>query len=634
MVARLLDGSNTPPPEPQILHAGPLTLDYEPGQIRAVRIGNREIVRAVYAAVRDQNWGTVPGTLSEVSVRTDGHSFELSFTSDHRQQGIHYVWHGAIHGQEDGTIQFSFDGEAKTGFRRNRIGFCVLHPMEVAGMPCIIEHTDGTVEHTKFPEVISPHQPFVDVRAIRHEVTPGLSADVRMDGDAFETEDQRNWTDASFKTYCTPLGLPFPVEVRPGDQVHQVITIRLIGSAAAPTAEDAASSLQVTDLVRPIPPIGLCYAADSQLSVRELAQLATLRPNHLRVDIDPVIALKALREATDVAGRCGAQLEIAVHLGDSVDADLQRIAGAVDIVHPPIARWLIFRFGERSTRRATVQAARAALTRFGAPIGAGTDAFFAELNRERPPADELDWVCFSNNPQVHAFDNRSLVETLAANAATVHSVRTFSGDARIAVTPVTLKMRWNPNATAAEPVTPPEVLPRRVDPRQMSLFGAAWTLGCLRALILAGADSLTFFETVGWLGVIERDSGSPLPELFPSMDGGVFPLYHPLADALEFADGEAKAIASNAPLTAEGIWLQLNGRSCVLAANYTASVQPLTIQGVSGSWRVRYLDESCVEWALRDPTSFRATSGALQSAGPDGLRLTLLPYATVRCDLS
>ena len=29
-------------------------------------------------------------------------------------------------------------------------------------------------------------------------------------GDVFEMEDQRNWTDASFKTYCTPLRQPFP----------------------------------------------------------------------------------------------------------------------------------------------------------------------------------------------------------------------------------------------------------------------------------------------------------------------------------------------------------------------------------------------------------------------------------------
>jgi len=48
------------------------------------------------------------------------------------------------------------------------------------------------------------------VRAITHEVAPGVRAEVRLLGDVFETEDHRNWTDANFKTYGTPLRLLFP----------------------------------------------------------------------------------------------------------------------------------------------------------------------------------------------------------------------------------------------------------------------------------------------------------------------------------------------------------------------------------------------------------------------------------------
>ena len=43
-----------------------------------------------------------------------------------------------------------------------------------------------------------------------------------MEGETFETEDQRNWSDASFKTYGTPLHLPFPVEVEEGTRVAAV----------------------------------------------------------------------------------------------------------------------------------------------------------------------------------------------------------------------------------------------------------------------------------------------------------------------------------------------------------------------------------------------------------------------------
>ena len=63
----------------------------------------------------------------------------------------------------------------------------------------------------------------------------------------------------------------------------------------------------------------------------------------------------------------------------------------------------------------------------------GTTVNFAELNRGNPPVWVSDGVCFSIHPQVHAFDNRSLVETCAAVADTVASARQFSEVYPIAV---------------------------------------------------------------------------------------------------------------------------------------------------------------------------------------------------------
>ena len=130
------------------------------------------------------------------------------------------------------------DGAARSTFLRNRIGFCVLHPIhECAGAACQIEHVDGTIETTRFPHYIAPQAlvdgiihpvyPFADLRAMAHEVQPGVWADVRFEGESFEMEDQRNWTDASFKTYGTPLRLPFPAEVASGTRITQSVTLTL-----------------------------------------------------------------------------------------------------------------------------------------------------------------------------------------------------------------------------------------------------------------------------------------------------------------------------------------------------------------------------------------------------------------------
>ena len=145
---------------------------------------------------------------------------------------------------------------------------------------------------------------------------------------------------------------------------------------------------------------------------------------------------------------------------------------------------------------------------------------------------------------------------------------------------------------------------------------------------------MTFYEVVGWLGVIERDGGSPLPQLFPSVAGGVHPLYHPLADVLEFAGGEAVPTVSSAPLTAGALVLRKDGRLRVLATNTTPFPQTLTLEGVQGVFAVRALDETTADRALRDPAAFRASAAESVKAGPDGLRLTLRPFATLCCDVS
>ena len=42
----------------------------------------------------------------------------------------------------------------------------MLHPVQDGA--CEVEHTDGRREMSRFPARISPHQPFMDVRALTH----------------------------------------------------------------------------------------------------------------------------------------------------------------------------------------------------------------------------------------------------------------------------------------------------------------------------------------------------------------------------------------------------------------------------------------------------------------------------------
>ena len=128
------------------LQAGPLNLFYEAGDLRYIKFGDKEIIRRVYVAVRDHNWDTVIPVLSNVRMNIANDSFNINYSVSNIQDNVDFLWEGNIIGKPDGTITFSMDGVARSTFWRNRIGFCILYPMEYAGADCEIEHVSGAFE--------------------------------------------------------------------------------------------------------------------------------------------------------------------------------------------------------------------------------------------------------------------------------------------------------------------------------------------------------------------------------------------------------------------------------------------------------------------------------------------------------
>jgi hypothetical protein len=266
------------------------------------------------------------------------------------------------------------------------------------------------------------------------------------------------------------------------------------------------------------------------------------------------------------------------------------------------------------------------------PLVAGTNANFAELNEAPPPLSLLDGICFAAHPQEHAFDNRTLVENLEGLAAVVESARALAAGRVLAITPVTLRRRVNPYATGPAPQPEPGELPPRVDVRQLSLFGAGWTLGSLKYLAANGVASLTYYETTGWLGVMETEEGAPLPDRFPSRAGTVFPLYHVLCDLAEFGPGAVLAGRSSAPLVLDGFAVRQDGITRALLANFTGRPQAVTVEGLGRRVRLRHLDETNAERAMAAPEAFREEAGEERPTAGGRLELVLRPCAVVRLD--
>lgn len=649
-------GKEAPLPEQIPLRAGPLTMIYENGDLRYIKLGEKEIVRRLYVAIRDRNWGTAANVLSNVQIHVEEDAFQISYDCTNKILDIDFVWHGELRGDATGTITCAMNGKARSTFLRNRIGFCLLHPHAIAGVNAQIEHVDEYSEASLFPIHIAPQQvidgeikpvaPFNEMRAVAHEIVPGVWAEVRFGGEIFEMEDQRNWTDASYKTYGTPLRLPFPAEVQADTSIRQLVTISLL-NRDWPAADEAVSMAQnklvlltIGDKRTPLPKIGVGVAThDQPLRAVELGRLRALGLSHLRVDLrlGEATYASALRQATEEASALGVALEVALHLTDNAAAELRALAALLHEIQPPVATWLVFHVKEKATSAQWVTLARETLASYEAKakIGAGTNLYFTELNRSRPPLAALDVVAYSINPQVHAFDNASLVETLAAQATTATSARQFCENLPLIVSPITLQPRFNPNATGPEPEPAPGELPAQVDPRQMSLFGAGWTLGSIKYLAETGAvASVTYYETTGWRGVMETAQGSALPQQFPSIAGGVFPLYHVLADVGEFAGGTVIQSTSSEPLQVDGLVLQKAGRTRLLLANFTPHAQRVFVHPVQQGATVRYLNETNAAAAMSAPAEFRATAGAVLTATAGKLELALRPFALACIDIT
>ncbi|HXI17040.1 MAG TPA: hypothetical protein VNM48_11775, partial [Chloroflexota bacterium] len=405
---------------------------------------------------------------------------------------------------------------------------------------------------------------------------------------------QRNWTDASYKTYCTPLRDPYPVEVKAGTKIKQTLAIQLTGdlgrvrlpSLTSPTAVRVTIGSHPTTL---LPPIGLGVAAHGlPLSQVEIGALKRLRLAHLRVTLELTRPEweQRLDDAAAQAAALGVALEIEAICGDS-GAGIDGLAAALasHVKHAPIARVLVFpKMGVVTTEpvmRRSREVFRAA--RLDVPLGGGTRADFVNANRAELPIDEMDLIGYAINPQVHAFDNASLVETLPGQRATVENARRIAGGKPVTVGPITLRQRLNPAATAAEPQVASDELPSRVDPRQLSSFCAGWTLGSIRHLAAAGAAALTYFETTGWLGVMERADGGQSHPRFPSEPGMLFPVYHVFAaigDLLATRNRvELLPVEISAPRTVEALALQAGDQRIALVANLLDAAQRVEVAG-------------------------------------------------------
>jgi D-apionolactonase len=633
-------GTKERPPKRITLKAGALTVDFIAGNLRTIRYEGHEVLRAIAYVVRDSDWGTYNPEITDYQLHQSKDAFAVTYNgrcaSANPNQSLRYQ--ARIAGNSQGNFVFEVVAEPLTPFVTARCGFAVLHPIDgIAGQPAIIEHVDGSQQHAAFPDLISPGQPFKDIRAIQHHVTPAITARCRMNGDIFEMEDQRNWSDASYKTYVRPLALPWPYVMEQGVTNRQSVELEITRSKPSSQKparrENSPIRVAIAGPEGAFPGIGVSIHPD--LIPQALGYpglLKSLRPQLLLLHFDPTAGhgQSHLRGFADIAKHLPAVdktesvLELVLPAKGSVRDELSSVGEMIAAADLPLSGILVSPAPDRqSTLPGSVwppcpplaeiyQAARDVFP--GIAIGGGTLSYFTELNRKRPPIELLDFVSHCTCPIVHAADDLSVMETLEAMPHIVRSARAIIGkDKPYRIGPSTIGMRHNPyGSRVMENPANRRITMTDRDPRQTSLFAAAWMIGYVAATAEAALQSLTVASLTAQLGLARENASGKL---------GVYPAFY-AARALAELGGNLRhqCHSSRQGSIAAVAGVDREGRQIALLANLTGKKQEVVLDAGQQPHSALFLDEQ--SFMENGSQGWREEKGAST--------IQLLPYAVAR----
>ncbi len=621
---------------PRILRAGKLTAELEAGNLRYIRWDGEEVLRAVSFIVRDRDWGTYAPEIFDLVVEEDDAAFRVTLHAVANGDGTRFAYDARIEGRADGTLVFHGHGSTDTGFETNRTGFVILHPIDgVAGAPVTITHINGRTVDDCFPRIIDPVQPMMNLRALSHQTPGGLSVKVLMEGDTYEMEDQRNWTDASYKTYVRPLARPWPYQITPAEVIDQTITVTVSGDSKKKT-QGGAITLQPSAAAGVIPPVGIgLRPEDATTAHAKTDVLKPLAPDYIVLHHDPRAGhdRTTLEAMLSVAKAVGATpwLEAVIEntSDDAAHEEILALGRIVADLDDPFATVLVSPAPDLKCTlpgsvwpNAPEPKALYRRTRDAFPlarIGGGMFSYFTELNRKPPPADTLDLITFTTSPMVHAGDDRSVMETREAHGAIAASVSAIADGTPWAVGPSAIGIRDNPYGASAKdnPGNIRQAMNRN-DPRQRGLLGATWTLGYIADFALGGASAIAMGGATGPFGVISAPGDDPDP--WYDGNGGLYPTFHVLR-GLSRLKGAAMLPLG---LPASGPVAAIAAQTATAVEIWAANTGPDPVEvSVSGACQFARLDADSFATAASAPDHF---DNLVAHNGP----LTLDGFAVVR----
>ncbi len=478
------------PDTQRVEHAG-FTLDIARAAIRNVTYKGVQIIDLLYTAIRPWDWSTLD---------PDEHNEVIETVDENCVVTITDLFAGSMQGktvvtlQANGkfTVDYKLTGLGK--FEINRWGVCFcLHTGDWMG-----SKVDASGNAYKLLKEISPQRVIDGVTQglfpasndMQFIAPDGRTLKVISTGKILEAEDQRNWTDNTYKIYSGSLAEPRPFIIEKDLTWHQLVEFEV----TVPSGLASDGNKIIAKEISSLPRIGLQFNTEALLPNDDLEKaLFILDIDHIRVNEE---SLSAQKIAT--ISKSGLALEAAL-LSSHQGADLAREVEHLSSRVPAGSRLLIHR-----ERREIVQFGDLPTNNSLNTFIPGSDAYLVDLHRNK--YDFGDAVSYSMVPTVHSTDPETTFKTLYTQRESIEFVKKFIAP-QVSISPITFSTRGNPETghlrdnriNFAQPDMAVQI---------KNLSAAAWTLGSVFALASAGAYSGTWHELFGDAGVIYSDDSA------------------------------------------------------------------------------------------------------------------------------
>jgi len=478
------------PDATQVTHGG-FTLDLAHAAIRNVTYEGTQLIDLLYTSIRPSDWSTLGSDERTEEMQVIGGECIITITES--LAGAMLATTKVIL-TSGNTFSVDYQLQGLSEYLINRWGICFcLNTADWMGSTVAASGNSYSLLQNISPQrVINgvtqglfPASEELHIVALDQRFIKAVST-----GRVLEAEDQRNWTDNTYKIYSGSLSEPRPFITSAGSIWQQSIKFEV----GVPNSKESDLAKIMVQEIEALPSIGMQFNTDSFLSTDDLEKAFVLLDiDHLRINAESLTAQKI---ATTAAS--GLILEAALlssNTGAALQSEVENLSQRV----PAGSRLLIQRDG-----REIVEAADLPKNNSLNSYIPGTDAYLVDLHREK--FNFGNSVSYSMAPTVHSFDTESIFKTLPTQRESIEfAQKNFAP--QVFISPITFSTRGNPETGHS--------INERIDfasPEMalhvQSIEGAAWTLGSIFSLASAGAFSGSWHELFGEFGVIYSEAGA------------------------------------------------------------------------------------------------------------------------------